>query len=356
MKLSRTFFGFGLLTVPAFAGSNGDFNNPIVTPAPESRWSVGADFTLLTGVRAKFTGLGNWNSPNPTPSGAAGTDRNYDDGFNHVDSTGNGGGLTWNWGYNNASQYNPASGGSIAMSVYNSASTGSSKSDSGDWHPGLEVSGYYDMGAIPSFRIGGRTATWGWRVGFSWQDISVSDSDPTITSVNVVTDTFGLGGAIPASAPYAGSAGGPGALLSDSGTRSTSTGTALVLGKRNLDVDLFGLSAGPYIDLPLADKFHLRLEGGATLAAARGRYDYFSSTTIAGVGTQGSAGKDSDWGFMGGVYLGMRAEWLINRQWAVTGGVRYQYLNDYSLRAGTSKATLQFDSGVLFSLGARYTF
>ena len=48
-----------------------------------------------------------------------GTDHNYDDGYNRVDSSGNAGGMTSDWGYQNGSQYN-AVNGTIRM---NSAQT-----------------------------------------------------------------------------------------------------------------------------------------------------------------------------------------------------------------------------------------
>src|ERR1035437_8149694 len=49
------------------------------------------------------------NNVNPGPEAGA-ANHTYNDGYVLVDSSGNAGGLTWNWGYQNASQYNPAGG------------------------------------------------------------------------------------------------------------------------------------------------------------------------------------------------------------------------------------------------------
>src|SRR4051812_11189102 len=68
-----------------------DFENP-------NRFSLGARFGM--NFKAAF---GNSAVVDPGPA-AAGANYNYNDGYVRVDSSGNAGGLTWNWGYQNASQ------------------------------------------------------------------------------------------------------------------------------------------------------------------------------------------------------------------------------------------------------------
>src|SRR3954463_5137558 len=68
-----------------------DFENP-------NRLSLGARFGM--NFKAAF---GNSAVVDPGPA-AAGANHNYNDGYVRVDSSGNAGGLTWNWGYQNASQ------------------------------------------------------------------------------------------------------------------------------------------------------------------------------------------------------------------------------------------------------------
>ena len=75
------------------------------SPDSVNRLSFGARFGM--NFKADFR---NSAPANPGPPGvnigpvAAGADHTYDDGYVLVDSSGNAGGLTWNWGYRKAGQ------------------------------------------------------------------------------------------------------------------------------------------------------------------------------------------------------------------------------------------------------------
>src|ERR1022692_4620187 len=69
-----------------------------------SEWNhFGLDFRMGFNIQAKFTGPVVLAAP-PPPSAGAAANRAYSDGFVNVDSSGNAGNLTWNWGYQHASQ------------------------------------------------------------------------------------------------------------------------------------------------------------------------------------------------------------------------------------------------------------
>ena len=71
--------------------------------ADHSNWfSFGAQFGL--NINARFKHVNNMSSASPGPAAGGGVNRTYDDGSVGVDSSGNQGGQTWNWGYQNASQ------------------------------------------------------------------------------------------------------------------------------------------------------------------------------------------------------------------------------------------------------------
>jgi hypothetical protein len=111
-------------------------------------------------VDAEFSDLGEFRNPLvPQPLGG-GQIYNYDDGFVRLDSTGNAGDLTWNWGRDNAAQFDPAAGGSMSYSISNGLADGKA-SDSDDFAPGLEAFAYYDMGELPALNLGGGPARWG---------------------------------------------------------------------------------------------------------------------------------------------------------------------------------------------------
>ena len=208
--------------------------------------SFGLGFAPLVGVEAKFSGLGAFRPPlSPQPPGG-GQNYNYDDGFVHLDATGNAGGNTWNWGYDDAAQFNPAGGGSVSMATSSVLRHGEAKG-SDDFAPGIEAFAFYDLGELPGLNLGAGPARWGLKATLHYADISIDDSGPVFAGVSRVTDTFSLNGVVPPLAPYTGSFNGPGPLLSDNPTRVTrgAPNGASVAGNREVGVDLFGLTVGP---------------------------------------------------------------------------------------------------------------
>src|ERR1035437_8830196 len=164
-----------------------------------SDWNhFGLDFRMGFNIQAKFTGAGVLAAP-PPPSAGPAVNRTYSDGFVNVDSSGNAGNLTWNWGYQHASQ---VSGYTLLMHAA-SVSSGASDSSSDDPNLGFEVSYVRDLG----HESWGR---WGIKAAFGYTAIDLR------TSAQLITDTYQLGGVTPPIAPYAGSFGGPGPVIGSS--------------------------------------------------------------------------------------------------------------------------------------------
>lgn len=336
---------------------NADMAEQAVSSSSGGRWRFGASFAGFVGVKTSFTGLGTFQSPfAPAPLGG-GTNYNYDDGFVRLDATGNLGGLTWNWGYNNASQYNAAGTGSISSSISNSTANGSIEDVSGGGG-GFELMAYYEMGTVAWGSNEKKRPVWGVRSGLQYARLGTGNRDSATADVVRTTDTFDLGGIIPPGAPYAGSSVGPGPVIGDAPTRVTQvlTGAANISGYRDFDTDLFSLNIGPYVEFPITESLSVGVETGMALAIASGRYTHESSTTIAGVGTQTTSGSGSKTAFLPGVYLGLNLDYAITEKWSVQGGARYQFMKDFTVSAGSSEAKLTFGSAFLLSLGAAYRF
>jgi hypothetical protein len=351
---------FTVLTAAASAGeplvSSAKYSSAGPASAP-SRWRFGAAYAPLVGLKTDFTGLGTFNNAfTPQPIGG-GTNYNYDDGFVHVDSSGNLGGETWNWSYANDSQYNPAGDGSIAMSLSNSLADGDAREDGG-LENGFEAFAYYDMGAVTIPALRERGATWGFRGGLHYARIDMRNSDSVSSNVETMTDLFDLGGTIPPLAPYTGSFSGPGPLIGDSPVDRSSaiSGRALVTGSRDLDVHLTTFNFGGYLEVAVAPKFNLLLEGGISAAIASGDYDFESSTSIGGLGTRQSSGSDSGTSILPGFYLGLSGIYRLNESWGIHAAGRYQYMDEFDLESNGSGANLSFDSAFVLSLGAVYSF
>ncbi|MCA1481553.1 hypothetical protein, partial [Bradyrhizobium sp. NBAIM08] len=77
-------------------------------PPEANKNRFGISYRAGFNVTAKFKNVGNLSGGasgrGPGPATGSAVDRNYDDGYNRVDVSDNGGGDTWNWGYRNASQ------------------------------------------------------------------------------------------------------------------------------------------------------------------------------------------------------------------------------------------------------------
>lgn len=329
---------------------------PISIQSAPSRWRFGAGYAPLIGLKTEFSGLGSYNNIyTPQPTGG-GQDYNYDDGYVNVDSSGNMGDKTWNWGYENASQYNPANGGSIDFSLTNSVANGRA-GDNNETASGVELFTYYDMGAVAIGGLKERGATWGFRGGLHYARVDVGNSEDTMTDLTKLTDRFTLDGVISPLAPYNGTFNGPGPLINDSPTRTiTAGGQALVTGSRDLDVHLATFNFGSYLEIPVTRKIDFMVEAGVSAAIASGSYHYQSETTVTGLGSQGSAGSDSETSVLPGVYVGLGGSYQLNESWSVQAAGRYQYMDEFELGDTTSEAVLSFDSAFILSLGAVYSF
>lgn len=345
-----------ILLAAASSSQAGSSKDDITMPQAASPWRFGIGYAPLIGLKTGFSGLGTFNRNFPEQPLGGGQDYNYDNGFVRVDSSGNNGAATWNWGYQDASQYDPAGGGSMSYTLTHSLANADA-SENGENSSGFECYAYFDMGAaaVPLLKDPG--ATWGFRGGFHYAPVNVENSSVLSSGTFVLTDRFNLGGVLPPGAPYSGSFGGPGPLLGDSPVRSTAGGAAaLVAGTRDLDVHLATLSFGSYLEVPVCRNFTVLLEGGVNAAIASGSYDFKSTTTIAGLGTRDSSGSDSDTSILPGGYLGLSGIYQINPQWAVQVSGRYQYLDDFTLGDNGSEAELSFGSTFILSIGALYSF
>jgi hypothetical protein len=354
MNVSAARFAVATLMLIPFAASS---------YAERGQWSFGAGYAPIIGLRTEFSGFGNFQNPFPVPAPAGATNYFYANGSVQVDSSGNAGGLTTFWAYNNASQYDPAAFGGLGAINYSAFSSGLSGAGSVVDNnvaaaAGFEMHGYLDLGSVSFLptMAAGRSATWGLRTGLQYARVNNSNTAGQVGAVGTINDSFNLNGVIPPAAPYAGTFLGPGPLLGDTPTRTTGTAVAAISGYRNLDVQLFVSTFGSYVALPVTKDLDVMLEGGAVLALASGNYKYESTVTVPGAGTQVSGGQKSSTKLLPGVYTSVGLAWHLTDQFMLQGAVRYQFMRQYSLVANGSNANLSFDSALVLSLSATYKF
>lgn len=353
MKFTRALAFVAISPCLAFAGSP----DAIIEAAPTtSRWSFGFSFAPLLNVEADFSGLGAFSSPfAPQPLGGM-QNYNYDDGFVRIDASDNAGGMTRYWGYDNASQYD-AGAETLAFNLSNSQNTGKA-GETEDLSPGFELTSYYSMGEIAN--IAGRPVKWGFKGGLQYVDINIRNSRSLTSDFLRVTDTYDTTGILIPGAGYEGTFLGPGGTLINDGPINRDTTLivdgATITGSRDLDVDMLNFGFGPYIELPLSKRFSLTAEAGINFAVTHGEYEFESSTTIVGVGTQASSGDDDTTKILPGAYAGAGMMWHLTDYFSLQGSARYQYMDRFSVKANDSEASLTFDGAFVISVGGVFRF
>lgn len=335
--------------------------NNAATQEQKGRWRFGMSLAPMLNIDTEFSGLGGFVNPLPVQPIAAGTTYNYDNGFVGVDVSGNAGGETWNWGYENASQYDPTGGGSINYSISNSAANARA-SDNGETAPGIDLFAYYEMDDVilPS-SLSSYKAKWGLRFGLHAAEANFRNGATLSSGVTSTNDRFALNGTIPPVAPYAGLfdpgiGGAP--LLSDNPTRNatSSASGALITGSRALDLFVTTFGVGPYLELQVNEKCNVFFEGGVNLALTHGDYFQTSSTTISGVGTQNTATSAEETELLMGVYLGTSLSYQLSDDFSLYGSMRYQLLDQFEVRAGSSSAETSFGGALILSFGVMYQY
>jgi hypothetical protein len=322
----------------ALHGADSSDENP-------NRLSLGPRFGM------NFKGSFHNNAPvNPGPA-AGGADHIYNNGYVLLDSSGNAGGLTWNWGYQNSSQ---VVGDTMQFqSIQSAGSSGSADSNvTGDPQYGAELTYQRVLGHLP-FLSSGR---WGLEGAFGYTDLDLRDNHSATGPVTVTTDAYQLNGVLPPGAGYNGSFQGPGALLGDTPTRTTAAGIGTLTSHQKLSGQLYSIRLGPFAEWNFTDQLSLAASVGLTLAPASVRYDFSESATLAGGSTSSVSGHSCKTELLYGPYVSAMLRYDFNKSWGVYVGAQFQSLTDMNLSAGSRTARLDQSATVYGMLGATWKF
>lgn len=315
-----------------------------------SRVSLG--YSLGLNITADFKNLGSFTPAGGGPGTAtSATDHNYDNGYSRVDITGNDhGGFkgTWNWGYRDASQI---SGDKLVMQSSSLAGGGASANNSGDPQPGFELTYGREFGHAEHWH-------WGIEGAFGFTDVTIRDSRPLTGSVNVTSDAYTLNGIIPPVAPYQGTYNGPGAIVSDLPDRTVNTlaNGASITGSRELDANLFAFKVGPYVEIPLTERWALNFRGGLALVAVNSEFTYQETTAITGVGESTSSGHGTHSDLMVGAYAGGSLSGALSDHFGVFAGAQYQNVGEYAQNLNGRKAVLDLRKSIFVTIGLSYSY
>jgi hypothetical protein len=312
----------------------------------DSEWNhFGLDFRVGLNIKTKFNNIG--ASTAVVPSALGGTDHNYADGFVRVDSSGDRGALTWNWGYQNASQIS----GQDTLLLHAASTQGASVVGKDDPRLGFEANYARDLAYFGSGR-------WGLKLALGYTDVQVRDSQALSGNVNLVTDAYALGGITPPVAPYAGSFSGPGPVIGDTPTRTISTvpGSALITGSRQLDVWLYDLRFGPYLELPLVERLTFQVGAGVAAGLVDSTFSFSDTTAMTSAGSVRSTGSGQKTGSLLGFYGEAGMAYQLLPRASIFAGGQFQYLGEFNQSVGGRAAQLDLRRSIYLVVGVQWHF
>ena len=316
-----------------------------------NRFSLGARFGL--NFKADFR-----NTPAPIPRNpavnpgpaAGGVDHTYDDGYVLLDSSGNAGGFTWNWGYQNASQ---VVGDTMQFHARqpNTAVGPSNEKVAADPQYGAELTYQRVIGPLPRMSSG----RWGLEAGFGYTDLDLrSERSGVGRSTLITTDTFPLNGVLPPGAGYNGTFAGPGALLGDTPTRTVASNVQS--SNQKLSGQVYGLRLGPFAEWNFTPQWSLSTSVGLSLAPAYVDYDFSETNRLAGGGTSVARGHSSKSELLYGPYVGAMLRYDFTERWGVYVGAQFQSLTDLDQSIGARTARLDQSATVYGTVGVSWRF
>jgi hypothetical protein len=333
-------------TVPASRRSNPSV--VVLIPAAPDDWTrhfrVGGMAAL--NIDASFSIGGNI-----TVSGNNLANGIYDDGYVRVDNTGNAGGLTGYWGYNNASQYD-ASTRTLLMhstSAFNAAGASTEESEP---QPGFDLA----YGGNLWHWAGGRL---GWELGFGLVPIQIKGNLNTSATVDLLSRTFHVpdGVDLPG-APYQGGVSGEGepVIQSDPTSQTSQTLTdGTVSGLHTVDVTLYTLRLGPSLYWDLSQRIALSVGAGPAVGVVDGNFKYDDLISAGGVSSH-DIGSVNTTELVYGGYVNATLMYHVQPDADIYVGVEYMPLGNVSFSSSGRSSELKLGGQIYLSAGINWPF
>jgi len=313
----------------------------------DSDWNhFGLNLRAGFNIGAKFSEPSSGGAFPPGPGAGLALNHQYNDGYVNADSSGNQGGLTWNWGYQHPSQI---SGGDVLMHA-NGGLAGGSERNTDDPNLGLDFNYVRDL-AHDSW------GQWGIKFGVGYTPVDVRDQNPMSANVETITDKYPLNGVIAPQAPYSGSFGGPGPVLGSepiSRTISEVPNGAIITGNHNLDAALFDLRLGPSFNIPLCKRFSVQAGGGLAVGVVNSHFTFSESS--GGAGAVPASGSNTRTGLLPGAYAEAGFAYRICHSTSLFTGVQFEYLGNFQQSADGRSAQLDLGATIFYEFGLQWHF
>jgi hypothetical protein len=344
---SRLSLGMALLTSVASAQS-GLTREDLVCPCLQPVNRFGLSYRMGFNVSARFKNLGGYTAAsNPGLASGAAQERFYDDGYNRKDSSTNHNDTTWFWGYQNASQI---SGNSVTMTSSSAPANGSSERNE-DPQQGIELTYNRELGHYEKWR-------WGIEAALGYMDVSIGNNSPFSGSRKDIADTFQNAGSTFPDAPYAGTYEGPGDLISSITQRQINIDVngARVKGSRQFDADIYGLRFGPYLELPMSDRWSVSFSGGLALLSINSDYKFNETISLEDRPSQTKRGDGSHHDFVPGAYVGGNFLYSLRENVSLFAGAQFQAAGTYSHKESGKEVELDLGKTLFVNLGVGFSF
>jgi hypothetical protein len=346
-------------------------------PPADSPNRFGLSYRMGFNVNVQFKNLGGFPAQTAPPGPEAGgfVNRNYDNGYNHVDNSRNTylgyapATRNYSYMYDGTDGVHPSQvvgNGSAGPTVIVMQSSSSPADVAGnklddDPIPGFELTYSREL-----FHTG--SARWGFEAALGYSDLTVNDNSTYNGDVATINDAFEvpadtLTGArvVPPPGPTSGGAGTP--LLGSIPTRSLTSlaagdpGSAIISGQREFHANLYGLRLGPCIEIPLSRKLALAVSGGFALVYVESDFRYNETVTIPGVaGSVNNAGSGSHSGWLPGGYVAANLSVALSKKWALVAGAQFEDVGRYTQSVNEKQATLDLSKSIFVTLGLAYSF
>ncbi len=275
----------------------------------------------------------------------------FDDGTVLTDISGNAGGQTWNFGYQN----DPATASSLNLHRTPSPREGSLRDRNDEPRPGFEFT------AGRRLWTPGRGVTLGLEGASAVNFIDATDRSSVTGTVASQQSTFGVpAGVLLPLAPYQGTFAGPGPLLNASAASTQSVPASLRSDfTSRVDGFILALKAGPFAEFQLSDSTRLELGAGGALAHSDLDFTY-SETFRAGSGVAtppaARAGSASRAEWFAGFYGRLLANVNLDVHSSLFLGAEYLSFDTASVAAGSKTAKLDLRNLCQLKIGFAFDF
>jgi hypothetical protein len=318
-------------------------------------------------ARANFTATRATN-PGPAPTTPVPTladgrvNRTYEDGYNLVNSAGNpvlgGESRTSFYGFQDGVQLQPTAGsGTVSVAMHSVTLNGGDYTRKLDNQPfpGLEAFYRYDWKA-------GKDWLLSWELAAAYHFFHWEMNGAPGSSVNLLTDTFALGGVdftgepIPFNGTFAPVVGRPN--IGSTPTRTEGTAAASVAGRRQLDLHALQLRVGPSLTWEPGPKWHFGLQAGLALGTGFSQLRFAEQITVAAPATPvlSQSGGSSATHLWAGLFSSVRVIRRLRKDWEAHVEVRHLLTDTLRHNGPTRSGEIRLSDGLGISTGLSYRF